>query len=388
MLLEFGIAVTALCLLSMRRESEASERENETMISDQMAQQMNELFIVTNLKNSRDEYVKIADYEKTEMSRLYEVSIPLGLSYTVVAKLHDALETALKRKVKVITQDRTAYIKVYDRELPTKLVDIVPNRPATDDVIIPIGYGWDGVVWWQLNSDYCHAYIGGGVGSGKSSCTHTIITYVTEQYPDIKLLLIDLKRTELGLYEHMDNVEAYVNQRDEIHALAVRIHDEMIARYDKMTDVDKIDDYNSLHPNDRMERWIVMFDEVFDFMLLEDETKDLIATILSKSRACGIHFVFSTQRAVNNVLPTEITTHLSLRVGFRMNSSQESKNLVEDTVLATISKDHKGRGYTNANGDLEEFQGYFMSREKREAIAKKHQRRMSEETKVKRGWFK
>ena len=71
-----------------------------------------------------------------------------------------------------------------------------------------------------------------------------------------------------------------------------------------------------------------------------------------------------------------------------MNSSQESKNLVEDTVLATISKDHKGRGYTNANGDLEEFQGYFMSREKREAIAKKHQRRMSEETKVKRGWFK
>ena len=48
MLLEFGIAATALCLLSMRRES---ERENETMISDQMAQQMNELFIVTNLKN-------------------------------------------------------------------------------------------------------------------------------------------------------------------------------------------------------------------------------------------------------------------------------------------------------------------------------------------------
>lgn len=61
MLLEFGIAAAALCLLSVRRES---ERENENMISDQMAQQMNELFIVTNLKNSRDEYVKIADYEK------------------------------------------------------------------------------------------------------------------------------------------------------------------------------------------------------------------------------------------------------------------------------------------------------------------------------------
>ena len=52
MLLEFGIAAAALCLLSVRRES---ERENENMISDQMAQQMNELFIVTNLKNPRDE---------------------------------------------------------------------------------------------------------------------------------------------------------------------------------------------------------------------------------------------------------------------------------------------------------------------------------------------
>ena len=71
-----------------------------------------------------------------------------------------------------------------------------------------------------------------------------------------------------------------------------------------------------------------------------------------------------------------------------MNSSQESKNLIESHVLSSISKDHKGRGYTNANGELEEFQGYFTTIEKRKEVAKKYQRAISEETKKKRGWFR
>ena len=69
-----------------------------------------------------------------------------------------------------------------------------------------------------------------------------------------------------------------------------------------------------------------------------------------------------------------------------MNNSQESKNLVESNLLYYV--DQKGRGYTNANGELEEFQGYFTTIEKRKEVAKKYQRAISEETKKKRGWFR
>ena len=357
-------------------------------VSDETKDKLDELFLVMNLKNGQDEFVKVKEVKAIDLSTAYHLDIPVGIKPSTVIGLEEVIETALKRRTRVIKQEYDVFIKVYNRDLPTNLIDIYPKRPATNDLIIPIGYGWDGVVWWQLNSDYPHAYVGGATGSGKSSFTHTTITYVTETYPDVKLLLVDFKGNELNYYKDMRNIEAYVNTLDDVVELIHRIQTEMETRYSKVTEVDHIDQYNDLHPNDRMERWIVIFDEIFDLMRLDKDEKDVLAAILSKSRACGIHFVFSTQRAVDKVLPNDITTHLSLRVGFRMNSSQESKNLIESNILSTISKDHKGRGYTNANGELEEFQGYFTTIEKRKEVAKKYQRAISEETKKKRGWFR
>ena len=359
-----------------------------TLEIDETKDKIDELFLVMNLKNGQDEFVKVKEVKAIDLSTAYHLDIPVGIKPSTVIGLEEVIETALKRRTRVVKQEYDVFIKVYNRDLPVNLIDIYPKRPATNDLIIPIGYGWDGVVWWQLNSDYPHAYVGGATGSGKSSFTHTTITYVTETYPDVKLLLVDFKGNELNYYKDMRNIEAYVNTLDDVVELIHRIQTEMEVRYSKVTEVDHIDQYNDLHPNDRMERWIVIFDEIFDLMRLDKDEKDILAAVLSKSRACGIHFVFSTQRAVDKVLPNDITTHLSLRVGFRMNSSQESKNLIESNILSTISKDHKGRGYTNANGELEEFQGYFTTIEKRKEVAKKYQRAISEETKKKRGWFR
>ena len=353
---------------------------------DETKDKLDELFLVMNLKNGQDEFVKVNNVEEIELYTAYHLDIPLGIKPSTVIGMEELIEAALKRRSRVVKQKYDVLIKVYNRELPTKLIDIYPIRPATNDFIIPVGYGWDGVIWWQLNSDYPHAYVGGATGSGKSSFTHTTITYVTETYPDVKLLLVDFKGNELNYYKDMRNVEAYVNTLDGAVELIHRIQTEMEVRYSKVTEVDNIDQYNDLHPNDRMERWMVIFDEIFDLMRLDKEEKEVLASVLSKSRACGIHFVFSTQRAVDKVLPNELATHLSLRVGFRMNNSQESKNLVESNLLYYV--DQKGRGYTNATGELEEFQGYFTTIEKRKEVAKKYQRAISEETKKKRGWFR
>ena len=357
-----------------------------TLEIDETKDKIDELFLVMNLKNGQDEFVKVKDVKAIDLSTDYHLDIPVGIKPSTVIGLEEVIETALKRRTRVVKQEYDVFIKVYNRDLPVNLIDIYPKRPATNDLIIPIGYGWDGVVWWQLNSDYPHAYVGGATGSGKSSFTHTTITYVTETYPDVKLLLVDFKGNELNYYKDMRNIEAYVNTLEDVVELIHRIQTEMEARYSKVTEVDNIDQYNELHPNDRMERWMVIFDEIFDLMRLDKDEKEVLASVLSKSRACGIHFVFSTQRAVDKVLPNELATHLSLRVGFRMNNSQESKNLVESNLLYYV--DQKGRGYTNANGELEEFQGYFTTIEKRKEVAKKYQRAISEETKKKRGWFR
>ena len=162
-------------------------------VSDETKDKLDELFLVMNLKNGQDEFVKVKDVKSIELSTAYHLDIPVGIKPSTVIGLEEVIETALKRRTRVTKQEYDVFIKVYNRDLPVNLIDIYPKRPATNDLIIPIGYGWDGVIWWQLNSDYPHAYVGGATGSGKSSFTHTTITYVTETYPDVKLLLVDFK---------------------------------------------------------------------------------------------------------------------------------------------------------------------------------------------------
>ena len=387
--LGWALVGASLITLGFNLNKRQTDEQEETLELDDNAMKLNELMQVAKIHNSRDEYPTINRITQTERCHIYWVDIPLAVKLEPILKLQEVAQTALKKRVKVIKYQYDVGFKVYDHELPVNLIDVYPKPPATNKVLIPVGYGWDEVLWWDVGRDYPHAYVGGATGSGKSSFTHTAITYITEHYPDIKLILCDLKGSELSMYQNMSNVERYINTIEDVPALAQSIQEEVKRRYEQMGTIRDLDKYNKEHPDQALTRWIVMFDEVYDFMLLDKETKILFGTILSKSRACGIHFAFSTQRAVDKVLPNDLTTHLSLRVGFKMNSTQESVNLVESSVLYDISKDAKGRGYTNAVGELQEFQGYFTTEEKCERIAKKHTKveTVMNETR-KKGWFK
>ena len=124
-----------------------------TLEIDETKDKIDELFLVMNLKNGQDEFVKVNDVKEIELYTTYHLDIPLGIKPSTIIGMEELLETALKRRTRVIKQKYDVLIKVYNRDLPTKLIDIYPIRPATNDLIIPIGYGWDGVIWWQLNSD-------------------------------------------------------------------------------------------------------------------------------------------------------------------------------------------------------------------------------------------
>ena len=177
-----GASLITLVLNLNKRQTDEQE---ETLELDDNAMKLNELMQVAKIHNSRDEYPTINRITQTERCHIYWVDIPLAVKLEPILKLQEVAQTALKKRVKVIKHQYDVGFKVYDHELPVDLIDVQPKHPATNKVLIPVGYGWDEVLWWDVGRDYPHAYVGGATGSGKSSFTHTAITYITEHYPEI-----------------------------------------------------------------------------------------------------------------------------------------------------------------------------------------------------------
>ena len=341
--------------------------------------------------NKDDEYVRVTGYGCLDQVHYYWLHIPKGLTAKKLMDCEQEFSQYLKKHVKIVKHQYDVVVKVYDRDLPRYIANV--NLTPSDDKMVrfPIGQGWDKIFWWDLKQR-THAYFGGETGSGKSSLTHSIITYSTLHYPDLELVLVDFKDAELSIYENMTNVIYYETDVHKVTKLVEQTKKEVRERFVKMKEHHAKDwkDYNQLNPSDPIKQRLIIFDEVYDFMELnKDEVAVLksLAVILSKCRACGIHFLFSTQKAVDKVLPSELTTHLSYRVGLRFEKSKDSENLLDCTELSQIPPSYKGRGYVKTDNGLEEFQAFYVTEERKEQIALAHQRQEVAEEETIEGWL-
>ena len=97
---------------------------------------------------------------------------------------------------------------------------------------------------------------------------------------------------------------------------------------------------------------------------------DKLGEIMSKARACGMHFMLTTQRPNGDIIPKVAYTHVGIKVGLRTSSSQESINAIEVPGLEKISD--RGAGIINLNGRYIFFKGSYISDEQIAAITKKY----------------
>ena len=225
-----------------------------------------------------------------------------------------------------------------------------------------------------------HGLIAGATGSGKSVCINSIIISILyKAEPDeVKLLMIDPKVVELGIYNGIPHllVPVVTDPRKASGALGWAVS-EMEKRYKMFADrgvrdlagynrfVEQLGDPEVL----KMPHIVIIIDELADLMMTApNEVEDSINRIAAKARAAGMHLIIATQRPSVDVVTGVIKANIPTRIAFAVSSQIDSRTILDSAGAEKLL----GRGdmlfSPVGSSKPNRIQGCFVSDEEVEAV--------------------
>ncbi len=225
-----------------------------------------------------------------------------------------------------------------------------------------------------------HMLIAGTTGSGKSVCMNSIIiSLLYKASPDdVKLIMVDPKMVELGIYNGIPHllIPVVTDPKKAAGSLQWAVA-EMMRRYKAMSDVGvrDLESYNSIVEGQETEakklpQVVVIIDELADLMLVAaKEVEESICRIAQMGRAAGIHLVIATQRPSADVITGLMKANIPSRIAFAVASAMESR-IILDTQGAEKLVGKGDMLYAPiGNGKPKRVQGCFVSDPEVEAVA-------------------
>ncbi len=184
-----------------------------------------------------------------------------------------------------------------------------------------------------------HMLIAGTTGSGKSVCMNSIIiSLLYKASPeDVKLIMVDPKMVELGIYNGIPHllIPVVTDPKKAAGSLQWAVM-EMMRRYKAMSDagVRDLESYNSIveaeQEGTKLPQVVVIIDELADLMLVAaKEVEESICRIAQMGRAAGIHLVIATQRPSADVITGLMKANIPSRIAFAVASAMESRIILD-----------------------------------------------------------
>ena len=224
-----------------------------------------------------------------------------------------------------------------------------------------------------------HMLIAGTTGSGKSVCMNSIIiSLLYKASPeDVKLIMVDPKMVELGIYNGIPHllIPVVTDPKKAAGSLQWAVT-EMMRRYKAMSDagVRDLESYNSIIESEgegqKLPQVVVIIDELADLMLVAaKEVEESICRIAQMGRAAGIHLIIATQRPSADVITGLMKANIPSRIAFAVASAMESR-IILDTQGAEklVGKGDMLYAPIGAGKPLR-VQGCFVSDSEVEAVA-------------------
>lgn len=286
----------------------------------------------------------------------YEFKPDPGIKYSRVVSLVDDLCLALKAES--IRIDRMPGKPHVGIEVPNPrretifLREVIESRlfrESGSKLTIALGKTIDGLNYVADLAKMPHLLIAGTTGAGKSVGVNSLIVSILYRArPDeVKFILIDPKRLELGLYEDIPHLAAPIIVDPKLASRSLKwAVGEMERRYRDLAGwgVRNIDGYNTeimrrnliKEYDDNGEPWkplpyiVIIIDELADLMMTSGrEVEESITRLAQMARAVGIHLVLATQRPSVDVITGLIKANFPSRISFRVSSKIDSRTIID-----------------------------------------------------------
>lgn len=265
----------------------------------------------------------------TKVSKIVNLSNDIALNLAasdvrieapIPGKAAIGIEVPNKKKLKVVLRDvlSSKEFKASSSKLSVALGKDIGGRPVIADL-----------------GEMPHLLIAGATGSGKSVCINTIIASILfKAYPnEVKLMLVDPKVVELGIYNDIPHLLTPVVTDAKKAALALNwMVAEMERRYKLFAEegVRDITRYNEIHKEDFLPKIVIIIDELADLMMVSpQEVEDSICRLAQMARAAGIHLVVATQRPSVDIITGLIKANIPSRISFAVSSQVDSRTILD-----------------------------------------------------------
>ncbi|MCI0489641.1 MAG: DNA translocase FtsK [Blastocatellia bacterium] len=279
-----------------------------------------------------------------------------GIKYSRVVGLADDLCLALKAES--IRIDRIPGKSTVGIEVPNLhrekifLRDVIESsrfQHSESKLAIALGKTINGEEYVADLMKMPHLLIAGATGAGKSVTLNAIICSILYKASpeEVKFIMVDPKRLELGLYEDVPHLLTPVvtDPKRASNALKWAVN-EMENRYRELATlgVRNIDQYNrqvkemthpTLSEDDPAARKplpyiVIAIDELADLMMVaRGDVETSIARLAQMARAVGIHLVLATQRPSVDVITGVIKANFPSRIAFRVSSKVDSRTIID-----------------------------------------------------------
>jgi S-DNA-T family DNA segregation ATPase FtsK/SpoIIIE len=285
----------------------------------------------------------------------FEFKPEAGVKYSKVTSLADDLCLAMQAESVLI--DRIPGKSTVGIQIPNpnreaislrELLESDAYQRSASKLTLALGKTIHGEPYVTDLATMPHLLIAGSTGTGKSVGLNSMLTSILYRATpdDVRMIMIDPKRLELGMYEEIPHLltPVVVDPKKAANALRWAVR-EMEERYKTLAaeGVRNIEQYNRNIRLAMAERAgkdedgpktlpfvVVVIDELADLMMVaSNEVEESIARLAQMARAVGIHLILATQRPSVDVITGLIKANLPSRISFRVSSKIDSRTILD-----------------------------------------------------------
>ena len=301
---------------------------------------------------------QVAQIDPGPVVTTFEFKPDAGVKYSKVTGLADDLCLAMQAESVLI--DRIPGKSTVGIQIPNphreaislrELLESDGYQRSTSKLTFALGKTIHGEPFFADLATMPHLLIAGSTGQGKSVGLNAMLTSILYRATpdDVRLIMIDPKRLELGMYEEIPHLltPVVVDPKKAANALRWAVR-EMEERYKTLAaeGVRNIEQYNRNIRLALQERGaaaatdpeapkplpfiVVVIDELADLMMVaSNEVEESICRLAQMARAVGIHLILATQRPSVDVITGLIKANLPSRISFRVSSKTDSRTILD-----------------------------------------------------------